>query len=117
LNAALGLGHNVAIDKHSEGEEAESEDGFLLDEVKSALPDTTWKEDAEAKDITDSEESKHDDAPPYDLEVGEKCMMDPNYVFCPEAHCHQILKLFTHHLCQHPFFPTFSGSYQTKEEI
>ena len=44
-------------------------------------------------------------------------MMDHNYIFCPEPHCCQILKLFTNHLCHHPFFPTSSGSYQTKEEI
>ena len=43
--------------------------------------------------------------------------MDTNYIFCPEPHRRQILKLFTHHLCRHPFFPTPSGSYQTKEEI
>ncbi|KAF8334611.1 uncharacterized protein EI90DRAFT_2896046, partial [Cantharellus anzutake] len=41
----------------------------------------------------------------------------PDYMFCLEGHHCQILRLFTHHLCQHPFFPTPSGSSQTKEEI
>jgi len=49
------------------------------------------EEEAEADEIANSKESAHDDPPSYELEMGEKCS---NYVFCPEVHCHQILKLF-----------------------
>ncbi|KAF8325321.1 uncharacterized protein EI90DRAFT_3072993 [Cantharellus anzutake] len=82
-----------------------------------ARVDREGEEDESNEFNGDAEESEHDDAPSYQLDVGEKRMMDPNYVFCPEAHRRQILRLFIHHLCRHPFFPMTSGSFQTKEEI
>src|SRR5258708_9073022 len=58
-----------------------------------------------------------DDMPEYELEEGEKQVMDPDYVFCPEVHCQQLLQKFSKHLCQHLFFPTSSSTYQTSSEI
>ncbi len=74
--------------------------------------------ESEPEDLVNSgEDSEHNDMPEYELEEGEKQVMDPDYVFCPEVHHWQILQKFTKHLCQHLFFLTSSGTYQTSSEI
>ncbi|KAF5345200.1 hypothetical protein D9758_009722 [Tetrapyrgos nigripes] len=48
----------------------------------------------------------------------EKLSKDPGYVFCPSPHCKQLLHLFTHHFCQHPFFPKrLESTSWTQEQI
>ncbi|KAJ7754196.1 hypothetical protein DFH07DRAFT_959894 [Mycena maculata] len=50
-------------------------------------------------------EPERTNLPDYMCEAGENSTHDPDYVVCPAAHRAQLLRLFTRHFCQHPFFP------------
>jgi len=113
--------------KNVEGSEVKSDEeaGSMLKEVEEALPmleqsrDEGDDDDMESgpEDLANGDDSERDDMPEYELEEGEKQVTDPDYVFCPEVHRRQLLRKFSKHLCQHPFFPTSSGTYQTSSEI
>ncbi len=113
--------------KNVKGSEVESDEeaGSMLKEVEEALPTLEQRRDegddddmeSGPEDLANGDDSEHDDMPEYELEEGEKQVTDPDYVFCPEVHCRQLLRKFSKHLCQHPFFPTSSGTYQTSSEI
>ena len=75
----------------NDGDGDDQEHGILLEEVD--------------RYISNSQETDMLDAPDWMVEEGEINTNDPDYVFCPAAHCRQLLHLFTKHFCQHPIFP------------
>src|SRR5258706_9647095 len=79
----------------------------MLKEVKEALlmleqsRDEGDDDDMESgpEDLANGDNSECNDMPEYELEEGEKQVMDPDYVFCPEVHHQQLLWKFSKHLC------------------
>ena len=68
-------------------------------------------------DMIDHEEDIDNDPPEWEFSPDEAISQNLEYLFCPQPHCQQILCLFTRHFCQHSFFPTQSGVYQTRAKI
>lgn len=67
-----------------------------------------WSKPRHAEDakkfIADCE-ADQDDGPDWLFEENEVRSSNRSYVFCPAAHCAQLLRLFTKHFCQHPLLP------------
>ena len=85
-----------------DNEDDEDEDGEILKQVDQYLHNNN--------------ENETKDAPDWLLDAGEALFPDPDYIFCPAVHRHQILHLFTRHFCLYPVFPEHDGSW-TAEEI
>jgi hypothetical protein len=67
-------------------------------------------EEDEEGDLADQVEKLDDDedqedGPDWMFDEGEILSNAPDYVFCPAAHRKQLLRMFTKHFCQHPYFP------------
>lgn len=71
-----------------------------------------WMSQDGNKDEEDSE-----DAPEWHFEEQEVRSSDPDYVFCPAPHRHQLLQMFTKHFCMHPAFPEEKVGFMTAKEI
>ncbi|KAF7779001.1 hypothetical protein Agabi119p4_3346 [Agaricus bisporus var. burnettii] len=80
------------------------DDADILDEVDKLVNSGRIDEESE-------------DGPEWMFDHGEALSKDVSYAFCPAAHRHQLLHLFTSHFCQHPIFPLRRGDFATASQI
>jgi hypothetical protein len=88
--------------------QCEEDSGDELDDIARDDPDLKMFLDEEC-------EEEYESGPEELFEEGEKKAKDPNYEFCPAIHRRQLLRLFTKHQCQHPFFPDRDGHHTSSE--
>jgi hypothetical protein len=85
-------------------------------ETGEDLEEDVGRDDPELDEfLSAGEETEYESGPEWMFEEGEKKSKDPNYEFCPAIFRCQLLRLFTKHFCQHPFFPNRDGFHSSSD--